>query len=1204
MTITSPNSPPFGGESRDPSGGLLADVTRSVDRLGRLADLTMSLSSASEEASVIRAVAMAVVSLRPDTVCTIRLVDRAVGGYRLAFLHGASADGLPPILPFGRGLVHRVAEACAPLMVASLSAAHDAVLTDWHRQQGNVGFFGVPVAARSELIGVLSVVFPSRAPLAADERELIELFAERAALTIRGGQSLPKDSGAKAAELKDSGAKAAELKDSGAKAAELVNTTASRETLAELAELGRAMTVSRDLSAVGTRLVEAVRGLLSAQAALLFRLPDGLGELEPVAVSRLAEPPRGEQAIVAAAQAAGELSLRVRAPVSLRDVLEDPRIVLPRDVSGRIRTSPCRAVLALPLGAAERLLGALVVLDRRLTEFPVEQVRLAQTFADQAALLVDNHRLVELEERDRRTARVLSEVVRAVSVPAAAEAALAVVARGALELAGGDVGALALWDADAGVLRLRCRVGALPDNRALVFESGTGPGAVVTVPEPIARSGGALESRALTLFQEDGLVALLVPLAAPDRLEGVLYVAARGRRRFSDAVEASLLRLGELARLATRQAELMASESRARAERDVAEERVRDLVDSLNTIVWEAAVPEAATRSDHPRPFTSITHRVEGMLGYPVDAWLGRPGFWARVLHAEDRDATVAAYLAAVTEGRDWEVDYRVMAADGRTVWFHEMGRVTRDAAGRVTGQTGLMIDITGRKGVEEERALLISAMEQTSDAIMITTADGAIAYVNPAFRRLTGYSLSEAMGHTPHLLRSGRERPSFYDDLWATLRAGEVWRGEVFNRRKDGTVFTAQQSIAPLRDDRGRITHFVSISQDISRRKDLESQLLQSQKMEAVGQLAGGVAHDFNNLLTVILGRADFLLERLGPDDALRREVDLILKTADRAGALTHQLLAFSRKQVLQAEVLDLNALVTGMGAMLQRLIGEDVDLHLGLAPDLGRVRADPVQVEQVVMNLVVNARDAMPLGGRLVVETENVRVGDAAAMPPLPGTYVTLEVRDTGCGMTPDVQARIFEPFFTTKDRTRGTGLGLSTVYGIVQQHHGHIAVESEPGRGTRFTIFLPLVNEEVRRSEPRLPAGAPLENAGTILLVEDDAALRTVVREMLVGQGHVVLEAADGEEALDIVERQGLAPALLLTDVVMPRMSGPEVAERLRRRQPALRVLYMSGYPDRAGLPRPIPLVSAPVLRKPFAPQALIRKLREVLGAGPTR
>ena len=375
--------------------------------------------------------------------------------------------------------------------------------------------------------------------------------------------------------------------------------------------------------------------------------------------------------------------------------------------------------------------------------------------------------------------------------------------------------------------------------------------------------------------------------------------------------------------------------------------------------------------------------------------------------------------------------------------------------------------------------------------------------------------------------------------------------------------------------------------------------QLLQAQKMQAVGLLAGGIAHDFNNLLTVIIGRCQLLLHRSPPDEPLALNIGLIHSTAQSAARLTGQLLAFSRKQVLERRVLDLNVAVADLGKMLRRVIGENVTLATVLAPTSGLVNADRAQLEQVILNLVVNARDAMPDGGRLTVETAIVDrdAGAAEGAPgPPPGRYVVLSVRDTGVGMDAATQARIFEPFFTTKEPGRGTGLGLSTVFGVIEQHDGHVTVASTPGEGTTFTIYLPRVEqpriETVAPAPVEPAAAAPRRGAETVLVVEDEEGGRALVSEILRERGYTVLAAKDGEDALSVAERWTSPIDLLLTDVVMPGPSGPELAERLSAARPATRVLYMTGYSD-------VPATECnPLLQKPFTPLSLTRAVQEAL------
>jgi signal transduction histidine kinase/CheY-like chemotaxis protein len=414
---------------------------------------------------------------------------------------------------------------------------------------------------------------------------------------------------------------------------------------------------------------------------------------------------------------------------------------------------------------------------------------------------------------------------------------------------------------------------------------------------------------------------------------------------------------------------------------------------------------------------------------------------------------------------------------------------------------------------------------------------------------------------------------------------------------RKDGTQIPYQFSCVPLRNSQGEVIGLTGVGTDISERKRLEQQLWQLQKMEAVGRLAGGVAHDFGNLLTVIHVRAQLALHRLGPAEPARQDIELLDATAARAGGLVRQLLAFSRKQVLQPKVLDLNAVIEDAEQMLRPLIGEEVGLVTTLAPGLGRVKADPIQLEQVLMNLAVNARDAMPDGGELTVETADVELDEAFTLEHAgasSGPHVMLRVRDTGTGMDEATRAQIFEPFFTTKQVGKGTGLGLATVYGIVKQHGGYVAADSEPGRGSTFTVYLPRVDEEPEADAPVTTASSP--GGETILLVDDDEEVRTLAYGVLRLHDYVVLEAATPDEALAICEEHKGPIDLLLTDVVMPVMSGRELAERVRPLRPEAKIMYMSGYPGDV-IGKHGVLASGAFVQKPFTPSGLVAKVREV-------
>ncbi|MEK7867318.1 MAG: PAS domain S-box protein [Planctomycetota bacterium] len=620
--------------------------------------------------------------------------------------------------------------------------------------------------------------------------------------------------------------------------------------------------------------------------------------------------------------------------------------------------------------------------------------------------------------------------------------------------------------------------------------------------------------------------------------------------------------------------------------------RLDEFVEKLEAIVFEIDVARMAPT--YVNPFTSR------ILGYPVERWIDRPLSWMENTHPDDREQVRDNLERAIRTGEVQRANSRLLTAKGEVVCVAGTLTPIRGEDGRVRAIHGVLIDITEQRKAQEHCEFMKSVLESAASPIMIADREGVISWVNDGFTRLTGYTREEMIGKTPRILKSGTHGPDFYRGLWKALLAGNVWHGEIVNRRKDGTLYTEEQTVTPVRGADGQVSHFVAIKQDVTEKKRLEAQFRQSQKMEAVGQLAGGVAHDFNNLLLVMNGYCEMALGKLPEDHPQRGDLLQVLKAGARAKDLTRQLLAFSRRQVLDPKVIDLNEVVCGMEKMLVRLLPEHTRVVSDLSSDLGRVLADRGQVEQVVMNLVVNARDAMPDGGKVALVTRNVEI-DAAYAEAHPGTppgrYVLLSIADTGCGMSQEVLSHLFEPFFTTKRAGKGTGLGLSTVYGIVRQSGGSIDVFSDPDRGTRFDVFLPRAeapDEPIAAEE----VAASLLGRGSVLLVEDEPEVRSVVRRFLEVYGYDVTEAKDGQEGLEIAERSPRKFDLLLSDIVMPRLGGKALATRLAWARPDLRVILMTGYTDDAGLRQGDLPEGWSLLQKPFTSRALAERLRDAL------
>lgn len=500
-------------------------------------------------------------------------------------------------------------------------------------------------------------------------------------------------------------------------------------------------------------------------------------------------------------------------------------------------------------------------------------------------------------------------------------------------------------------------------------------------------------------------------------------------------------------------------------------------------------------------------------------------------------------------------------------------------------------------RAIEEAAPVGIIALDQNE----------RITIWNRAAERLFGWSASEVLGRPNPLISDSDDRQAEYVALQARALRGEAVSGiETCCQRKDGSPVTVNLSTAPIQDIDGHLCGIMCVLSDITEAKRLEHQFLQAQKMEAIGQLAGGIAHDFNNLLTVIIGHSKLVLDRIPDRPDVAADIEEIKKAGERASQLTRQLLMVSRKQQWVPQVLDLNQVVGSFEKMLRRIISEDIRFEIVAAPSLGRTKADPGQIEQLLMNLVVNACDAMPQGGTLTTATANVVLDSEFTrhhVTAAPGRYVSLTVQDTGCGMTPDVLARVFEPFFTTKGPTKGTGLGLSTVYGLVKQSGGYITVESTPGVGTTVTTYFPAVDDLVESAAGRPRFVQTLDGTETILLVEDNADVRNLMRKVLERYGYNVLHARDAGEAIAIEDGYRGAIHLLVSDMIMPGLSGPDLAQRIVRRRPAIKVLFVSGYASREVIDHGVSSQNASFLQKPFNPETLAQKVRQCLTPVPT-
>lgn len=606
----------------------------------------------------------------------------------------------------------------------------------------------------------------------------------------------------------------------------------------------------------------------------------------------------------------------------------------------------------------------------------------------------------------------------------------------------------------------------------------------------------------------------------------------------------------------------------------------------------------------------------EALTGFDADTLVGTTNHW-QAFYDHGRPCLSDIILDMGKNGHDslYEVyEKSTLVPDGLHAegWYRNLNGRERylafDAAPVYDEKGGLLAaietlnDITERKRAEADMRLQSAALQAAANAIVITDRNGTIQWVNPAFTALTGYSAEEARGRNPReLVKSTAHDQEFFHKLWSTILSGEVWRGQMINRRKDGSLYPEGQTITPVKDATGAVTHFIAIKRDLTEQRKLEEQLQQAQKMESIGTLAGGIAHDFNNILSAIIGYGQFTLLKMPEDHQLRHNIENILEAADRAARLTKELLLFSRKQPINRKPVDLNLVVAKVEKFLRKVIGEDIAYNTLIHEEQIAVFADDHQLEQVLMNLAANARDAMPKGGTLTVATEKILMENAlvsATGCPTPGTYALMTVSDTGVGMDETTRQRIFEPFFTTKDVGKGTGLGLAVTYGIIKQHDGFINVYSEPGEGTTFRIYLPLIHSDVEKEQATLIEKPLVGGSETILLAEDDEQLRVLTSEMLTEFGYRVIEAVDGEDAVNKYLENSTTIDLILSDLIMPKKNGKETVDEIRKVSPWIKVIFTSGYaPDT--VQEKLSLADGThLIAKPVSPRELLSKVRSVL------
>jgi PAS domain S-box-containing protein len=768
------------------------------------------------------------------------------------------------------------------------------------------------------------------------------------------------------------------------------------------------------------------------------------------------------------------------------------------------------------------------------------------------------------------------------------EEILRICLHGALQTSDMDAGAVYLKDVATGDLHIVAHAGLSPDFIANVTHC-----AADSLSTHLAETGHPIYTEYADLSvpkgqaeQKEGLRAIaILPIRLQDQIIGCINIASHTRSEIPAPARAAIEVIAVL---------IGSAVARARSELQLrqSEQRLRDIISTMADWVWEV------NAEGH---YTYVSEHVKHLLGYEINEILGRTPFDFMPTEEAERVGKIFQAIAARKEPF-FDLDNVCRHRDGSIRNLLTSGVPLLDKDGRLMGYRGTDKDITLRKCAEAQLRKLSRAIEQSPVSIVITDLNGAIEYVNPKFVQVTGYSLDEVRDKNINVLKGTQTNAETYHHLWQTITAGKEWFGEFHNRKKNGELYWESASVSPIFDATGQTTHFLAIKEDVTKRKQLETQLQQAQKMEAIGQLAGGVAHDFNNILAAIMMNLDLLQDFVSRDAENLKILEELQVEARRAADLTRQLLIFGRRSILETKALNLDDVVVNVLKMLRRLIGEHIDLQILKSAILPSVEADTGMVEQVLMNLVVNARDAMPKGGRITFATEPVKITEehARANPDRrPGLFVCLSVTDTGCGMDDATQRRIFEPFFTTKEPGKGTGLGLATVYGIVAQHKGWIEVKSQMGLGSTFKVFFPETTKTLTGGGETATQSVNRPGHETILLVEDEPNVRLSADQVLRKLGYHVLVANHGQEAISLWQKHHTQIDLLFTDMVMPEgITGLELAEKLRIEKPDLKVIISSGYSTEMTQLGKLTIGGIIYLPKPYDSNTLNKALHNLL------
>jgi len=863
--------------------------------------------------------------------------------------------------------------------------------------------------------------------------------------------------------------------------------------------------------------------------------------------------------------------------------------------------------LSAPIKSSENLIGILRLESDKVDNFNEVEIKRILPFTSATAIALENTRLLRDSKLQNEHLDSLHQISKELMALSELDELLKQIVNRAIKLLNGEAGGIYLYREESDDLEWKVAIGKNVAKTGTILKRGEGiSGTILNTKKPkIIHNYQNWKGIKSSDWANNPISILAVPIKKGNEFFGVLNIRFVDKKdfKFCEKDKELAYQFATLAAIAIENSKLYEKSVREITERKKTEQllhesekKYRRLIDQSNDAIYLL----------YNNKFEIINQQFTNMFGYNSKE-VRKPKFNFMQLVAPESHALIKDRIKKTKAGKHVEPIYEFQAINKSGKEIECEVSVSYVQYGKGEAIQGIIRDISARKQVETQLARLASLVDQSSEAIVITDLKGNIEYVNPACVKTSGYSKEELLGKNPRLFKSGKHESEFYYELWHTIRNGNPWSGILINKKKDGNAVFEDSIIFPIKDKNKKIINYAAVKKNITGERKLEEQLFQSQKLEAIGQLAGGIAHDFNNILTVINGYSDLALLKSDETNPLHKGLLGISNAGKKASDLVRQLLAFSRKQIIEPQKVNINKLVEDLDKMMNRLIGEDVKIIRNLENNLPGIKADPAQIEQILINLVVNARDAINSNSgktaerKITIDTNKITLDKNFSTDKnakFSGRFISLSISDTGSGMDEETKGKIFEPFFTTKAKGEGTGLGLSTVYGIVKQNNGMIFVYSEVGLGTTFRIYWPSIETFEEKKQLNTAVGSLIGGNEKILVVEDDIQVQNFISESLVSLGYKVSRASNGVEGLRIFNQRDHKIDLVVTDVVMPDMGGSELAQILTKKKPGLKIIFTSGYTDKHVIRKGIIDQEINFLPKPYSIDVLAKKIREVL------